>query len=101
MNNIIVKHMHDKKGSYVATFVAVPNEELVSIGWSKCHRIDLEKNRVQKVSSKKLGTQIAIDRACTISKVEVPKSLKSSMDKFIRRVSRYYKNKIITKPAGL
>jgi len=98
----IIKHIRDSKHNYIGTFVAVPRDdtEIVNIGWSKCHKMDIEKNRVKGTSSEKLGTQIALSRARNGTNARLPSSLEGSMDKFVERVSKYYKDKKLL-PSGV
>jgi len=104
VNKMIIRHIRRKKSrKYIATFVAIPNEEekTVSVGWAKCHRLDLIKNKENNVSNKKMGKQIATDRANSGSKVHLPFTLKDAMVNFIIRISRYYKDKNVTLPRGI
>ena len=99
----IVKHIKDKNNNYVATFVAIPNadDKNVDIGWSKCHRLDKEKNRLNKISSKRKGLDIAIARVEKGSTKLIASTLVSEMLNFIERISKYYKDKNIIAPAGI
>lgn len=98
----IVKHMKDKRGNYVGTFVAIPiNDKDVRVAWSKCHRLDSEKNRVDRISSKKKGLQIAMNRIINGTKVPVPATLKDQMEIFLNKITKYYKNKYVIVPKGI
>jgi len=100
MEKIIIKHIKDKRRRYIGTFVAIPSEngKDAIIGWSKCHRLDKEKNRLNKISSKKKGLTIAMTRAEKGTKKPLAFTLADEMLKFIERISRYYKGKNIISP---
>ena len=103
MKNFIIKHIRDKKHNYIGTFVAIPDtdDKNVNIGWSKCHRLDKEKNRLNKISSKRKGLDIAMARAKRGSRKPVPLTLIDEMLEFVERISKYYKDKNIIVPAGI
>jgi len=100
MEKVIIKHVKDKKHKYMGTFVALPDMDqgIVRIGWSKCHRLDKEKNRLNKISSKKKGLTIAMTRAEKGTKKPLAFTLADEMLRFIERISRYYKGKNIISP---
>jgi len=101
VEKVIIKHIRDKKHRYVGTFVALPDVDqgVVRVGWSKCHRLDKEKNRINKISSKKKGLTIAMTRAKKGTKKPLAFTLADEMLKFIERISRYYKGENIISPA--
>lgn len=102
VKHLIIKHIKNKRGRYIGTFVAVPiNDKEVRVAWSKCHRIDLEKNRVNRVSSQKRGLQIAIGRMISGSKVPVAETLKNQMITFLNHITKYYQDKNVIIPVGI
>lgn len=98
----IIKHIKNKRGNYVGTFVAIPiNDKEVGVAWSKCHRLDLEKNRTNKISDRKKGLQIAMSRIINGTKVPVASTLKDQMVSFLNGITSYYRDKSIIMPIGI
>lgn len=98
----IIKHIKNKHGNYVGTFVAIPiNDKEVGVAWSKCHRLDLERNRANKISDRRKGLQIAMNRVINGTKVPVPLTLKDQMISFLDGITSYYRDKAIIIPAGM
>ena len=98
----IIKHIKDKHGKYVGTFVAIPvSDKEVRVAWSKCHRLDLERNRVGKISDRKKGLQIAMNRIISGTKVPIASTLRDQMVSFLNGITSYYKGKDIVMPAGI
>ena len=98
----IIKHIKDKHGRYVATFLAVPisNSE-VRVAWSKCHRLDKEKNKANRISNRKKGLQIAMNKLINGSKVPVASTLIDHMADFLNNIAKYYQDKNIIPPIGM
>lgn len=98
----IIKHIKNKHGRYIATFLAIPiDDKKVGVAWSKCHRLDLEKNTTDRISSKKKGLQIAINRIINGTKVPVPTTLKDQMTNFLNNITKYYQDKEVIIPVGM
>jgi len=98
----IIKHIKDKHGKYVATFLAVPiNDKEVRVAWSKCHRLDKEKNRINRISSRKKGLQIAMNKLINGTRVPIATTLVDHMADFLNNIAKYYQDKKITPPIGM
>ena len=105
---MIVQHLKNTHGNKIGTMVAIANENIVLIGFSKCKK-DIDKFDNQ------IGTEIAITRAYKWKDrkyvaiggefdsrneeatdwteiVDVPYSMDYDLYKFIRRCERYFKN---------
>lgn len=75
-------------GRRVGVLVAVPyKDDKVRIGWSLCNHSAGDK------FNKQFGYNIAVNRAITGSKTPIAKSLIGQAEKFVKRVSSYYKDK--------
>lgn len=102
MKYVLIKHIKNRRGIYIGTFVAVPiNDKEVAVAWSKCHRIDLEKNRIDRISSRKKGLQIAINRVIYGTKVPIALALRDRMSDFLNDITRYYQDKAVITPIGM
>jgi len=98
----IIKHIKDKHGRYVATFLAIPiSDSEVRVAWSKCHRLDEEKNRINRISSRKKGLQIAMNKLINGSKVPVASTLIDHMADFLNNIAKYYQDKKVIAPTGM
>ena len=98
----IIKHIKDKHGRYVATFLAVPiNGREVRVAWSKCHRIDKEKNKINRISNKKKGLQIAMNKLINGTRVPVASTLVTHMADFLNNIAKYYQDKKVIAPTGM
>lgn len=99
---ILIKHIKNRRGNYIGTFVAVPiSDKEVAVAWSKCHRIDIEKNRVSRISSRKKGLQIAINRVIYGTKVPIALTLRDRMSDFLDDITKYYQDKAVITPIGM
>lgn len=98
----IIKHIKDKRGRYVATFLAIPiSDSEVRVAWSKCHRLDKEKNKVNRISNRKKGLEIAMNRIINGSKVPVASTLTDHMADFLGNIAKYYQDKNVIPPIGM
>lgn len=84
---MLIKYIRRGKNRKKGVLVAVPVDNKVKFGWSLCHR----KNRFNK----DFGKKIAIERALCDRQVKLPDSIKDSMNMFVSRATRYYKDKEI------
>lgn len=85
---MIKQYVKDKKGQPIGVMVAVLNEDVVTFGWSLCHKSDQ--------FSKKKGTMIAENRAVSGKATYLPETLSKPMVKFIDRAGRYFEPKPVT-----
>lgn len=84
---MLIKYIRRGKNRKKGVLVAVPVDNKVKFGWSLCHRKDR--------FNKDFGKKIAIERALCDRQVKLPDSIKDSMNMFVSRATRYYKDKEI------
>ena len=98
----MIKHIKDKRGKHIATFLAIPiNDKEVRVAWSKCHRLDLAKNKVNGISDRKKGLQIAMNRLINGTSVPIAQTLRDQMVDFLDGIAGYYKDKKVVVPIGI
>lgn len=81
----IVELIRDKRRQVRGMFVAIREDNEVSIGWSLC-------KKKSDVFNKDRAFNIAFGRAVLGSRIEVPHSIRADLLRFYDRASRYFKN---------
>jgi len=91
-NGIIHEYIYDKQRQPKGIWVASPTSNdlgEVGIGWSLCN------NKQGDKFDKKRGFQIALGRATKLSTAFIPSSLEEGYEFFLKRCTRYYKDKTV------
>lgn len=91
-SNYIHEYIYDKRRQLKGVWAATPSEKnpnQVYVGFSLCNKSKGDR------FNKRMGLDIALGRSASQSIVDVPSSLHEGYEFFLKRCSRYFKDKTI------